>query len=183
VHESHPIFVVESESSYKNLQIASSHCIASSNQCRVKWNLTFFPRFFSLQNGAQRNKNGAQCCFCSFATTLFWSKFLVRAVFNWFLSFIAKQFHKSRLTLMQWLYRFAFHIQPKNYQTWKWTSVWINRAAFSYFDDLDLIISAQADLDLIISVWILNFFATSGYVSGLQIALLKSLVQWGFSNP
>ena len=102
----------------------------------------FFHAFSSLQNGAQRNKNGAQCCFCSFATTLFWSKFLVRAVFNWFLSFIAKQFHKSRLTLMQWLYRFAFHIQPKNYQTWKLTSVWTNRAAFLYFDDLDLIISA-----------------------------------------
>jgi len=30
---------------------------------------------------------------------------------------------------------------------------------------------------------VLNFFATFGSVLGLQITVLKSLVQWSFSNP
>jgi len=30
---------------------------------------------------------------------------------------------------------------------------------------------------------VLNFFATFNSASGLQITVLKSLIQWSFSNP
>ena len=69
---------VESESNHKNCRVTSSHWFASSSQCRVTRNFTFFLRPFLLWNGAQhaikwyptcykmaadKLESGAQCCF------------------------------------------------------------------------------------------------------------------------
>jgi len=40
--------LVESEPSHKNCRVTSSHWLASSSQCRLKWNFTFFYDFFML---------------------------------------------------------------------------------------------------------------------------------------
>jgi len=74
---------VESESSLENCRVTSSHWFASSSQCRVTRNSTFFLRhFFAMKLRPTCHKmapdqleNGTQCCFNKFDCRFFISKF------------------------------------------------------------------------------------------------------------
>ena len=83
---------VESEWSHKNCQVTSSHWFASSSQCRVTWNFTFFLLHFYTMKwrptcykmATDKLENGVQCCFNKFDCRLFMSKF---SQFAFYLSF------------------------------------------------------------------------------------------------
>ena len=66
---------VRSVSNHKNCRVTSSHWFASSSQCLVKWNLTFFMSVFCYEMAPDKLKNCAQCCFSKFDWTLFMSTF------------------------------------------------------------------------------------------------------------
>ena len=80
---SHSHDLVEFESSHKNFRVTSSHWFASSSQCRVIRNFTFFWRhFFAMKwhptcrkMDHDKLENVVQCCFNKFDCRLFISKF------------------------------------------------------------------------------------------------------------
>jgi len=88
------------ESSHKNWRVASSQWFASSNQCRVTRNFTFFLRhFFAMKwcptchkMAPDKLENGGQCCFHKFDYRLFISKF---SQFTFYLSLSLSVISKS----------------------------------------------------------------------------------------
>jgi len=125
--------LVESESSHKNCEVTSSCWFASSSQCRVKWNITFFRcLFFAMKwhptcykMAPEKLQDSAQCYFSKFDWRFFIYNFLwKKKQFERYLSLSLSVISTSFASLLQKINLSVFRMLHK----WKWpeTNVSLN---------------------------------------------------------